>query len=84
MFKNIFLLILLTWVSLSYGKHPVVHESISDADAYKVDKPVAEQEAQRSVAGEKFKKKKPEVDDAVKKMPLSETDSEVRYWQYSE
>ena len=83
MVKNIFLLVLLTWVSFSYGKHPIVHESTGDTDSFKVEKPVSETEATRSIAGDKFKKKKPEVEDA-KKMPLSETDSEVRYWQYSE
>ena len=85
MVKNLFLLGLLTWVSLSYAKHPVAQESMGDAEAYKVEKAVEEQDAQRSVAGEKIKrKKKVPAGDAPEKEPMGEPDSEVRYWQYSE
>lgn len=86
MIKNLFLLGLLTWVSFSYAKHPVAQESMGEAEAYKVEKPGAEHEAQRSVAGSKIKKvKKFQEGSAAKDAPeSSETDSEVRYWQYSE
>lgn len=82
MVKNLILLGLLTWVSFSYAKHPVVQESMGDAESYKVEKPVEENEAQRSVAGARIKKKV--HNDSVEKEPTSESDSEVRYWQYSE
>jgi hypothetical protein len=84
MFKNIVLLGLLTWVSLSYAKHPVAKESLGDAESYKVEKPAEEQEAQRSVAGAKIKKSKKHKESLGKDAPASESDSEVRYWQYSE
>ena len=85
MIKNLFLLGLLTWVTASYAKHPVAQESMYDAESYKVEKPVEEQEAQRSVAGEKIKKQKKFKTGAVEKVqPMDESDSEVRYWQYSE
>ncbi len=86
MIKNIFLLGLLTWVSFSYAKHPVAQESMGDAEAYKVEKPEAEQEAQRSVAGSKIKRVKKFQEAAPSKdaPESSESDSEVRYWQYSE
>lgn len=86
MLKNLFLLCLLTWIGYSYAMHPVVQENMGDAESYKVEEPVEEQEAQRSVAGAKIKKKKqseqewPEQDDSFKTDP----DSEVRYWEYSE
>jgi hypothetical protein len=87
MVKNLFLLGLLTWVTLSYAKEPMVaRESIDDAKAYKVEKPTHEQEATRGVAGSKIKKhKKAESKgDGAEQREPSETDSEVRYWQYSE
>jgi hypothetical protein len=83
MLKNVFLLGLLTWVSFTYAKTPVMNESMVDAESYKVEKAAPEQEAQRSVAGAKIKKKKTVVKgDGPEKS--ESTDSEVRYWQYSE
>lgn len=85
MVKNFILLGLLTWMSFSFAKSPVVHESIADSESYKVEKPVAEQEAERSVAGAKIKKKKKVQGDGAEKVEsANEPDSEVRYWQYSE
>lgn len=88
MIKNLVLLVALTWVTLSYAAEPdhsIVHDSMADAESYKVEKPKHEQEAQRSLAGSKIKKKKGEV---VANEPKTEepksSDSEVRYWQYSE
>jgi hypothetical protein len=85
MVKNLFLLGLLTWVSVSYAKgpHHVARESIGEAESFKVEKAVEEQEAKRSVAGSKIKKKKFKNVDP-EKSETSESDSEVRYWQYSE
>lgn len=89
MVKNFVLLGLLTWVSFSYAKHPhhdvvMAKESIAEAETYKVEKAAPEQEAQRSVAGSKIKKNKgANTDGAVAELP-SDSDSEVRYWQYSE
>jgi hypothetical protein len=83
MVKNLFFLGLLTWVSISYAKHPVIHESMDDAEAFKIDHAVEEQDAQRSVAGEKIKKSKSRPaakDDSSNYDP----DSGVRYWEYSE
>lgn len=82
MIKNLFLLALLSWVSVSYAKHPIVQETIADAESFKIEKSVEEQEAQRSVAGEKIKKKKVNREE-VSKQP-SDSGSDVRYWQYSE
>lgn len=87
MVKNLFLLGLLAWVSLVYAKHPVAQESIGEAETFKVEKAVEEQEAQRAVAGAKIKKAKkkslPEAEEGQKEFK-EETDSEVRYWEYSE
>ncbi len=84
MFKNLFLLALLCWVCVSHAKEPIVRESMSDSESFKVEKGVEEQEAQRSVAGEKIKKKKVQEKDSWKTSPTGEPDSEVRYWQYQE
>ena len=87
MLKNLILLGLMTWVSFSYARpdYSVSRDTINEAEAYKVEKPVEEQEAGRAVAGAKIKKKKSAVKgDEPAKEEISETDSEVRYWQYSE
>jgi hypothetical protein len=81
MMKNLFLLGLLTWVSMTYAKPVVVHETVSEADSYKVEKAEPEHSAKRSVAGSKIKKK---PSDAKTEEKVETTDSEVRYWQYSE
>ncbi len=87
MVKNLILLAFLTWVTTSYAKqdHSIVHDSMIDAEKYKVEKAVEEQSAKRSLAGSKIKKKKLSVpSDESSKPETSELDSEVRYWQYSE
>lgn len=85
MIKNILILALLTWVSFSYARknHPIVNDSISEADSYRVEKPVKEQDAQRGVAGSKIKKK-PKFSEEEATTAPKESDSELRYWQYSE
>jgi peptidoglycan hydrolase CwlO-like protein len=83
MLKNLFLLAITTWACFSYAAPTVVKESVTEAEAYKVEKPVEEQDAQRSVAGAKIKKKKGQVERVDSEIP-NESDSEVRYWQYSE
>lgn len=85
MMKNLFLLGLLTWVTMTYAKEAhVARETIGDAETYKVEKPSHEHEAKRGVAGSKIKKQKQEQKgDGAEREP-SESDSEVRYWQYSE
>lgn len=81
MMKNLFLLVLFIWVSLSYAKTPVAAETMDDSSTYKMEKPVHEQEAKRSVAGGKIKKRQaPEKVEETKEG----SDSEVRYWQFQE
>lgn len=85
MIKNLFLLCVLAWAGYTYAKHPVVQETMGDAEAYKIEKPSEKQEAQRSLAGGKTKKKKQGQEEVPKDEPTkAESDSEVRYWQYSE
>lgn len=86
MMKNLILLGILTWVSFSYAKDPaIVHDTMADAHAYKVEKPSKEQEAKRAVAGGKINKRKSKVQtEEGLKEESSDSDSEVRYWQYSE
>jgi hypothetical protein len=79
MMKNLILLAALGWVCTSYAKPVVVQESTKDEDSFKIEKPV--EEVKREVAGGKFKQKSPEKQEDSKEL---ETDSDVRYWQYSE
>lgn len=77
MMKNLLLLVALAWVSTSYAK--VVKEDLKDVESFKVEKPT--EDVKRDVAGGKFKQPKVEKTEASEE---SESDSEVRYWQYSE
>ncbi len=79
MMKNLILLVALCWVSLSYAKTPVVQEDMKDVESFKVEKP--QTDVKREVAGGK-QKVAPKVE--ATESDSEETDSEVRYWQYSE
>lgn len=79
--KNLFFLAVLVWAANSMAKAPVVHqETVTDSDHFKVEKPVQEKEG-RFVAGEKKKKQQPET---TGRSLQTDSDSEVRYWQYQE
>lgn len=80
--KNIFLLGLLVFVTLSYAKEPIEKESMEQAEGFKIEKAVKEKAAGRAFAGAKAKR---DVDGApqVEEGPMTE-DSEVQYWQYQE
>ncbi len=77
MMKNLVILVVFAWVGFTYATPEVAHEDMKDVESYKVEKPV--EEMKRGVAGGKQKRpaKKEETSE-------SESDSEVRYWQYSE
>lgn len=75
--KNIILLAALSWVSFSYAS-PVAQEDMKEVESFKVEKPV--EERTREVAGIKKKKEVQKTESPSE----SESDSEVRYWQYSE
>jgi hypothetical protein len=85
MMKNLLLLGVMTWMSLSYARmdDSIARDNISEAESYKVEKAVEEQEAQRSVAGSKIKKKS-KAEHRQHEHKSTESDSEVRYWEYSE
>ncbi len=86
MIKNIMLLALMTWVATSYAKTKVAKESLADAHGFKVERPAKESTAVRSLAGSKIKKNKKKNVEEVQKIEESTdgSDSEVRYWKYSE
>lgn len=86
MMKNLLLLGLLSWVSFVYARpdYSIVRESMMEAQSYKVEKPVQEQEATRAVAGSKIKKSRTGVQQEEHAKEEQPIDSEVRYWQYSE
>jgi hypothetical protein len=79
MMKSLILLAALSWVTFSYARTPVAQENMKDVESFKVEKP--EQERKREVAGGKFKKKEAPKEES---MESDDSDSEVRYWQYSE
>jgi hypothetical protein len=84
MLKNIIVLVFLSWVTLSYAAHPIAKEHMGDAESFKVESAVEEQDPQRSVAGEKIKKQKKVKDQNWEEQARPESDSAVRYWKYSE
>lgn len=80
--KNLFLLGLLTFVTLTYAKEPIEKESMDEAEEFKVEKAVKEKSAGRAFAGAKAKKET--ADQAQKEDAAMTEDSEVQYWQYQE
>ena len=77
--KNFIYLGILIWAANSMADSKfVVKQPHMDHEAYKVEKPVMEKEG-RKIAGQKKKKQEWKEEDSK-----SETDSEVRYWQYQE
>ncbi len=81
MMKNILLLVLFTWVSLTLAKTDVAPETMQDSESYRVEKAVPEKEMKREVAGGKQKKRSAPENAEI---PKEDSDSEVRYWQYQE
>ena len=80
--KNIILLCLLTFVTLTFAKDPIEKESMEAEESFKVEKAVKEKAAGRAFAGAKAKKENGEM---VKQGQGARTeDSEVQYWQYQE
>ncbi|HXH32360.1 MAG TPA: hypothetical protein VNJ01_16285 [Bacteriovoracaceae bacterium] len=82
MLKNLFLLVMLSWVSFTYAKPFVAGESIKEAQSFRVEKHTKEPQAKRSLAGSKIKKNK--NNDQGQDTSVEESSSEVRYWEYSE
>ena len=80
--KNIFLLGLLVFVTLSYAKEPIEKESMEEAEGFKVERAVKEKSAGRAFAGAKAKRDA-DGEAKVEDGPMTE-DSEVQYWQYQE
>ena len=81
--KNLLLLGLMTLAALSYAKEPVEHESLEEAEGYKIEAAVKEKKAERAFAGAKAKKENAEEQNSEDEITTSE-DSELRYWRYSE
>lgn len=82
--KNLILLGLFTFITLAYAKEPIESESLADAEAFKIEKAVKEKSAERSFAGGKAKKDMAPDEVSLDDESNDGSDSEVRYWQYSE
>jgi hypothetical protein len=83
--KNIFLLAALTFLTftLASAKEAIEHESIEEAENFKIEKAVKEKSAGRAFAGSKAKKETPESELKAEET-LSSEDSELNYWRFSE
>lgn len=82
MFRNLFFLAALVTATMSYSfaEPAIVRDHMPDH--YKVEKPVKEHSAERTVAGEKPVKEKRDV---AGDTPVQDsTESGVQYWKYSE
>ena len=85
MMKNILILVVFAFITSAYAKHPVVQETLSDAESFKLESAKPEKKDGRDIAGEGFKRPHHRVQrDLSAPAPTSESDSELRYWQYSE
>lgn len=80
--KNLFLLGLLTIVTLTYAKEPIEKESMEAEENFKVEKAVTEKSAGRAFAGAKAKKETPDPSQSTDGAKTE--DSEVHYWKYQE
>lgn len=84
MLKNFLVLLVFAFITSAWAKHPVVQETLTDAENFKLEKAQPEKREGRDIAGEGFKKpRRPAQRDHAAPTP-SESDSELRYWQYSE
>lgn len=72
--------------AVAEARHPVVHESVSEAESFRFQTAQPEKEAVRDVAAETFKRRpRPgQAELAAPERAPSEPSSEVQYWQYSE
>ncbi|HLW56535.1 MAG TPA: hypothetical protein VKY27_04065 [Bacteriovoracaceae bacterium] len=85
--KKIFILaFFISITAIAEARHPVVQESVSEAESFRFQAPQPEKEAVRDVAAETYKRRarpgRPEM--AAPEHSPSESSSEVQYWQYSE
>jgi hypothetical protein len=83
--KNIFLLAALTSLTftMASAKEAIEHESIEEAENFKIEKAVKEKSAGRAFAGSKAKKETPESELKAEEI-LSSEDSDLNYLLYSE
>lgn len=83
--KNIFLLAALTFLTftMASAKEAIEHESIEEAENFKIEKAVKEKSAGRAFAGSKAKKETPESELKTEET-LSSEDSDLNYLLYSE
>lgn len=86
MIKNLFVLLVFAFITSAYAKHPVVQESLSDAESFKLQKAEPEKKEGRDIAGDGYKPRHRVQRDlsAPAAAPSESSDSELRYWQYSE
>lgn len=81
MVKNLMLLAALCWVGLAHSAPEVMKENLANVETYKVEKVAPKKDVERSLAGSKPKKGFSEEGKTEAKF---DSDSEVRYWEYSE
>ncbi len=77
----------ISFAASAEARHPVIQESLSDAQSFRFESAQPEKEAVRDVAGESFKRgpqHRVERDLSAPEHSPSESGSEVQYWQYSE
>jgi hypothetical protein len=82
--KKLIVLMFFTLISLAHAKITVETDSLADAEGFKVDKAVKEKSAERSFAGGKAKKESAPSQLIFKEDVSEDSDSEVRFWEYSE
>lgn len=74
----------ITIFSFAKTDYPIGKHSLKEAENYKIEKAMPEQDAQRSVAGDRIKKKTKSEEYLPSPEKSRDGDSEVRHWKYSE
>ena len=81
-------LVLLVFVFMTsawaYAKHPVVQETLTDAESFKLQQAEPEKKEGRDIAGDGYKPRHRVQRDLSAPAPSESSDSELHYWQYSE
>lgn len=72
--KNIVMLVVLSWMGASYAAHPVVAEDMGDVLVQKYEEPVVQKKGERTIAEEG---KKPSEASEPQEV-------EMKYWRWSE
>lgn len=74
LWKNIVMLVVLSWMGATYAAHPIVAEDMGDVLVQKYEEPVKQKKGERTIAEEGKKPSDPSEPQEV----------EMKYWRWSD